>query len=279
MQVCLIDVRGAPSLDACGARRSIFTLPDSPANPSIMNENAESVAESTERRAFLQNIVSAGAVVAGAGLLGACATANASRGGALASASESESPLWDMSWQKRLGKYRTVYDAPQPQNGAPLYVVASTIAGYKAALPKSAHEFTPVLVLRHNASFMTVNDSMWKRLKANERLTPKATADKYPDHNPFINFVPGTQESLVSATSALTALQKDGTIILVCNRALTALSFGLARSEPTNFKNNDEALKEIRKNLIPGVIPMPNGIFAVAAAQDAGCGYMPIPAE
>lgn len=240
-----------------------------------MLENVESTAESTERRAFLQNIVSAGALVAGAGLLGGCATGNANLGAQTAS----ESPLWDMSWQKKLGRYRLVYDAPQPQNGAPMYVVASTIAGYKAALPKSAHEFTPVLVLRHNASFMTLNDSMWKRLKANERLTPKTTADKYADHNPFITYKAGESESLVSATSALTALQKEGAIILVCNRALNALAFGLARSESAAFPNAEAALVEIRKNLIPGAIVMPNGIFAVAAAQDAGCGYMPIPAD
>lgn len=278
----MVPIRAFP-VESTAGRIWTYTTSDAlftlslipPANPWNMLENAESTAESTERRTFLQNIVSAGALAAGAGLLGGCATGNANLG----AQSASESPLWDMSWQQKLGRYRIVYDAPQPQNGGPLYTVALTIAGYKAALPKSAHEFTPVLVLRHNASFMTLNDSMWKRLKANERLTPKTNADKYAEYNPFITYRQGDAEGLVSATSALSALQKDGTIILVCNRALNALSFGLARAEPKEFPNSGAALQEIRKNLIPGAIVMPNGIFAVAAAQNAGCGYMPIAAD
>lgn len=241
-----------------------------------MSDATDTNDNSTQRRAFLQHVLSAGAVTAGAGLLTACATGNANLGAQVAMASPPESPQWDMSWQQKLGRYKTVYDAPEPMNGDPMSTVALTIAGYKAALPKTASEFTPVLVLRHNASFTTLNDAMWKRLKANERLTPKTTADAYPDHNPFINYVAGAPGNLVNANSSLTALKNDGTIILVCNRALTVLSFQLARQDPTAFATSALALEEIHRNLIPGVYVMPNGLFAVAAAQDAGCGYVRI---
>lgn len=69
---------------------------------------------------------------------------------------------------------------------------------------------------------------------------------------------------------------KNGTTVLACNRALTALASAFRRAEPENFKTTDDALAEIKRNLYPGMIPMPNGLFAVAAAQDAGCGYMRI---
>ncbi|MBC8085998.1 MAG: hypothetical protein H7Z40_01935 [Phycisphaerae bacterium] len=232
----------------------------------------ESATEPTERRAFLSSMVSAGAAIAGASILSGCATANVNLG----AQTVPESPEWDMSWQSKLGRYRTAYDAPEPMGGAPMYTVSSTIQGYKAALPKSAGQFTPVLILRHTASITVLNDSMWKRVKANTRLTPKEIADAYPDHNPFINYVAGAPGGLIDATSSLTALLKEGTIILTCNRALTGLSFNLQRSEPAAFATAALALAEIRRNLIPGVYVMPNGIFAVAAAQDAGCGYMRI---
>jgi hypothetical protein len=237
-----------------------------------MADHSESQQEPSERRAFLHSVFATGAAVAGAGLLSGCATAHAS----LAAQTPTEEPKWDMSWQSKLGRYRMVYDAPEPQDGAPMYTVDSTIAGYKAALPKSAHEFKPVLVLRHNASFMTLNDAMWKKLHMGARLTPKEIADAYIDRNPFTNYVEGAPGNLVSESSALSALIKSGTIVLVCNRALTILARGLQRLEPQKFATMDQALAEIWKNLIPGVYVMPNGLFAVAAAQDVGCGYMRI---
>ena len=167
------------------------------------------------------------------------------------------------------------YDVPDPQKGDAYSVIASTIAGYKAARPITAKEFTPVLVLRHTSAIAALNDGMWKRLKAHERLTDKTTSAKFAVRNPFLVFI-DHESSFVTSDSSISALMANGTTVLVCNRALTALSGGLRRSEPDKFKTNEEALAEIRRNLHPGIIPMPNGLFAVAAAQDAGCGYMRI---
>jgi hypothetical protein len=46
------------------------------------------------------------------------------------------------------------------------------------------------------------------------------------------------------------------------------------KKEPEKFTTRDAALAEVRRNVIPGAYVMPNGIFAVSAAQDAGCHYM-----
>ncbi|MEO7362919.1 MAG: hypothetical protein ABI120_21480 [Gemmatimonadaceae bacterium] len=249
-----------------------------------MSEPVNETPERANRRTFLQNAVTAGAAIAGAGLLNGCASgkatlgAQAVPGGAsqrTTAATANESPLWDMSWQERLGRYKMAYDVPDPQKGDAYSVIASTIAGYKAARPITAKEFTPVLVLRHTAAIAALNDGMWKRIKASERLTEKATSAKFAERNPFLVFI-DRESSFVVAESSIATLMSNGTTVLVCNRALTALAGGLRRSEPDKFKTNDEALQEIRRNLHPGIIPMPNGLFAVAAAQDAGCGYMRI---
>ena len=249
-----------------------------------MSQPEPAASEGANRRTFLQNAVTAGAALAGAGLLTGCATGHSTVGAQTTAGSASprstkgeanESPLWDLSWQGRLGRYKMVYDVPDPQKGDAYSVIASTIAGYKAARPVTAKEFTPVLVLRHTAAIAALNDGMWKRLKASDRLTEKATSAKFADRNPFLEFI-DRDHSFVVPESSISALMKNGTVVLVCNRALGALSGGLRRSEPDTFKTNDEALAEIRRNLHPGIIPMPNGLFAVAAAQDAGCGYMRI---
>ena len=249
-----------------------------------MSPSANTVLQSANRRTFLQNAVTTGAAIAGAGLLNGCATGKSTLSAETAvsgaapraiTATPNESPLWDMSWQERLGRYRMAYDVPDPQKGDAYSVIASTIAGYKAARPITAKEFTPVLVLRHTSAIAALNDGMWKRLKAHERLTDKTTSAKFVERNPFLVYV-DRDASFVTADSSISALMANGTTVLVCNRALTALSSGLRRSEPDKFKANEEALAEIRRNLHPGIIPMPNGLFAVAAAQDAGCGYMRI---
>ncbi|MGV3711269.1 MAG: hypothetical protein ACO1Q7_20785, partial [Gemmatimonas sp.] len=251
---------------------------------SPMSDRHQEAPDNTNRRAFLQNAMTAGAAIAGASIVTGCATGSATVGAQTAAAPASranvapaanESPAWDMSWQNRLGRYKMVYDVPDPQKGDAYSVIASTIQGYKAALPVTAKEFTPVLVLRHTAVVAALNDAMWKRLKANERLTDKTTSAKFAERNPFYTYI-DREQSFVYAESAIATLMQNGTTVLACNRALTGLASTLRRNEPDTFKTVDDALAEIRRNLQPGITPMPNGLFAVAAAQDAGCGYMRI---
>lgn len=42
----------------------------------------------------------------------------------------------------------------------------------------------------------------------------------------------------------------------------------------TSSPTPNTAMAEMRKHVIPGAYLMPNEIFAVSAAQDAGCHYM-----
>jgi hypothetical protein len=38
----------------------------------------------------------------------------------------------------------------------------------------------------------------------------------------------------------------------------------------------EAALAEARRNVLPGVIMQPSGIFAVSVAQEADCVYVPV---
>jgi intracellular sulfur oxidation DsrE/DsrF family protein len=68
-------------------------------------------------------------------------------------------------------------------------------------------------------------------------------------------------------------LMKNGTIIVACNRALTGYAGMLANKEKIS---RDEAMKQMKANLVPGVYLVPNGVFGVCAAQEAGCAYITV---
>ena len=236
---------------------------------------------SPARRDFLQQVMIAGAAVAGAGALSACATGAAAAGAQLQSGAAPRgngTGAWDMSWREKLGRYRTAYDSPEVASGAALAFAASALEGYKLALGVEK-EFTPVLILRHAASVMVVNDAIWERLALGEsRKLKDPTTGEPAKRNPFIGWQQGDKFSMTGRQAALDTLIEQGAIVLTCNRALTGVAYMLRQKETGKFEKPDDALAEIKRNLIPGVYVMPNGIFAVSAAQDAGCHYMAVPA-
>jgi intracellular sulfur oxidation DsrE/DsrF family protein len=77
---------------------------------------------------------------------------------------------------------------------------------------------------------------------------------------------------MISADSGVDTRMQRGAIVLACNNALRGSANQLRQKRPS--LTADAALAEIRRHLIPGAYVMPNGIFAVSAAQDAGCHYM-----
>ena len=55
-----------------------------------------------------------------------------------------------------------------------------------------------------------------------------------------------------------------------CNMALTVYSAVVAGK---TGQDNAVVMKEFVENLIPGIPPMPSGVWAVGRAQEHGCGY------
>jgi len=178
---------------------------------------------------------------------------------------------WDMSWLKRLsGKYRAVFDAPEVSEGDP--VLRAVVWGHQMteifSVKKS--EMSRVLVLRHNGIELAMNDAYWARFDAAERhgfndangrplrVNPMRTARKEVPE-PFRHF---TLEQFIA----------DGGIIVSCDLALrhyvVPRYVGLGMSE-------ENAYTAAVREMIPGVIPQPSGIFAVSVAQDAGCRFVP----
>lgn len=227
--------------------------------------------EATSRRSFLQHVAAVGALAAGSAFTTACATTAGASGGVAAGAEPSASQ-WDMSWTKKLGKFRTAYDSPEINYAAALHYASAAASGYREAL-NVTREFTPVLILRHSASVMVLSDDMWKRLALGESTKMKDPTTGEPAlRNPFIGHKSGDGKGLVGADTALDALMAAGAIVLTCNRALRGVA-SMLRQKETHF-TGQTAQEEVRRHVLPGVYVMPNGVFAVSAAQDAGCHYM-----
>ena len=228
-------------------------------------------ASPSDRREFLQRVVGAGVAVAGTSLLAGCATAGASTAGALPVQGSGQ---WDLSWKNRLARYRTAYDSPEIMDGAALAYADAAWSGY-ADIGVAESEFTPILILRHRATFMVLDDQMWARIGLGEQLKLKdPTTGEPAKRNPFFNWKQGDKHSLVGKRTSIDALLARGAVVLACNRALAGAAYSLRDTEKDRGWTQETAHAEIRKHVMPGCIAMPNGIFAVSAAQDAGAHYM-----
>lgn len=219
----------------------------------------------TDRREALRQIAG------GALALAATACTSAATG---TSIKTGPSPAgFDMSWLQRIDKRRrTVFDTNDVSGGAGLAFVAAYLEGAKQAYGDP--DASTVLVHRHTSVPIVMNDEMWRRLGLGESLKAKdPTTGEVAMRNPYVGYKPGDKFSMTGAEAGLDVLMKAGTIVLACNRALTGYAGMLANKEKIA---RDKAMTEMKANLIPGVYLVPNGVFGVCAAQEAGCGYITV---
>jgi hypothetical protein len=178
-----------------------------------------------------------------------------------------------MSWRNKLARYRTAYDSPEVMGAAALSYAEAAWAGYKAyGVPES--DFTPILILRHRASVMVLDDAMWARLSLGEaRKLNDPTTGEPARRNPFINWKQGDEHSMIDRTTGIDSMVARGAVVMACNYALTGTAAMLREKEKDHGWTEETALAEIHRHVLPGCYVMPNGIFAVSAAQDAGAHY------
>lgn len=197
--------------------------------------------------------------VAGAAALGLVGLLTA-RSGAAAVAPGSDGPLWP---GKLRGRHRQVVDAYDVNDGHPLAFAYTFLA--PNASPGAA---TAVVVLRHTALPLALNDAMWAKYKVGESLKIIDPETKAPAvKNPFLHPKPGV---LVVDDMAIDRLLEKGTVFGACNVALQALSKKLASNAGVSA---DDAAREWAANVVPGITIVPSGTWGVNRAQEAGCTY------
>ena len=221
----------------------------------------------THRRGFLGSMaVAAAAAVSMPGILGAQPALRPSGPG-------------PDDWLDRLtGAHRCFFDAPLHGEGLPQIHVFNYLNTYKQAYGTKPGEVNAVLScygapMEPGSIVMAWNDAMWAKYRVGELIKLVDPATKQPvTRNVF--WQPRQGDPVLFggafAVAGLANLMEMGTTVLMCNNAFTAWvgwMAGQGRGEAAAIE------KDIRANLIPGVVTVPAMVIAIEKAQGKGVAY------
>lgn len=229
----------------------------------------------TQRRDFIRqaSIIAAGTLAASK--LEAQAAAASVPGAAPApnAAQNVAQNKWDMSWSDRItGRHKMVFDVPEIAGGVSLHQARSFLSGYNETLGLTDADLSAVLVFRHAAVPMVLDDELWADGAFAEKDELKDPATGEPARrNPFIRIPAGARHATTWPDGALDNLMARGAIVLACELALRNVTGQIANRKKIP---RQEAADLVAKNLLPGVIRMPSGVFATCHAQSLGCGVL-----
>ena len=169
------------------------------------------------------------------------------------------------TWLNRItGKHKMLFDAPEVNSGMPVVWPRVWLNGNNENYGTKDTDNSAVIVLRHAAIPIAMQDAVWAKYKLGEMFNIK-DGDAAATRNVFAKQMPlplpgtGTEQLLAS-----------GAQVGVCNVAMTIYS-GVAAKK---MGMDPAAVKaEWVAGLIPGVQVVPSGVLAVARAQEKGCSY------
>ncbi|HEX4936063.1 MAG TPA: hypothetical protein VFV33_22940 [Gemmatimonadaceae bacterium] len=178
---------------------------------------------------------------------------------------------WDMSWTARVnGKYRAAFDSPEIGEGGALVRAVAWCDMYKEVYGTDRAEMSPVLVIRHAAIDLIMNDAYWATYEVGkDNKLRNEQGKKWMMRNPLSSeSAPNTEQGRKYTLQSFLA---GGGIVLGCGWAFRFVASRIAKKDKLEAA---EARKRATAMIIPGVILQPNGIFAVLRAQEAGCHYV-----
>ena len=227
----------------------------------------EDVTKNKGRRRFLETVTSGAAVMGLVGLVAPIEKVNAG-------VSSFDAPADDPDeWFKKVkGKHRMVFDATRPHEILPfVWPRVFLLTNEKTGTPSK--DCGVVVVLRHSAIAYAFQSATWAKYNFGEVFQAEDPDTKKPStRNPFWQpakgafKVPGFGEVPIG----INELQESGVMFCVCDAAMTVYSTVVA-----GMMNLDAA--EVKKdwvaNLLPGIQPVPSGVWAVGRAQEHGCTY------
>jgi hypothetical protein len=176
---------------------------------------------------------------------------------------------YDLSWIAKLNgtNDRAVVDATSVGSNS-LMLATRYLDNCDAAYGKGKHSARVVLNLRTRAIALTFSDATWSRFALGVEYAINEPGTSTPaTKNPFLSLAPGQ----TAGEGALNDLVARKAIVLVCDFAMGHLASRLA----TKFNSTaDDVHRVLVAGLAPGVYAVPSGIFGLARAQNAGCGFV-----
>jgi hypothetical protein len=224
--------------------------------------------QSPDRRSFLGSLA-AGATTLGLASMVAPLTLQAKPG---------YDPLKDPHpaevWLEKLkGTHRVVFDVTKPHEIFPfawprVYLMTNGATG----APES--DCGVIVILRHDAIPYAMEDRLWEKYKFGEMFHAHDPATKAPaTRNPFWKPKPGTYKvpGIGPINIGVDELISSGVMFGVCDAAMTVYS---AVAADALGKDAAEIKKDWVAGLLPGIQPVPSGVWAVGRAQEKGCAYI-----
>jgi intracellular sulfur oxidation DsrE/DsrF family protein len=209
---------------------------------------------STPRRGFIGRVTAAAMGLGVASLVPEGAEAGVTR------AADPQLEAW---FAKLNGKHRVVFDVPESYHGFGVIWPRVYILTTEGTYP--GEKATPMVILRHEALPLALQDSVWAKYKLGETFNIK-TGDAFAVANPY-----ATITGLPIPGLGVAELLKSGVLIGACDVAMQVYSSAAATKMGLK---PDDVKKEWIAALIPGVQLVPSGVMAVARAQELGAQYI-----
>jgi intracellular sulfur oxidation DsrE/DsrF family protein len=176
-------------------------------------------------------------------------------------------------FKKITGKHRIVFDSPHPHEIFPfawprVFLLTNEATGTKEK------DNSVVVVLRHSSIGYAMEDRLWAKYELGKLFEANDPETKEPaKRNPFWKpkegayKVPGVGTILIGVNE----LQASGVMFCVCQAAISVYSALTAQA--MNLKHED-VKNDFMSGLLPGIQPVPSGVWALGRAQEKGCGYI-----
>lgn len=179
---------------------------------------------------------------------------------------------WNVSWPSQLkGKYKAVFDNTEPESGYGVWRAAAWAGQYMDVLKATPAELSPVIILRHNAIVLAMQQPFWDKYEigSTKKITHPLTMELTTKNPALLDEKDG-----IPAPFNQAGLMKQlgrGVTVLACNLALQDCVDLIARTDKVDAA---AARKAALGYLVPGVILQPSGVFAATRAQEAGASYV-----
>jgi hypothetical protein len=184
---------------------------------------------------------------------------------------QQQAEQWDTTWTKKItGTHKAMFDIPEVEGGVGVLRSGIWQRQFTEVLKVPAGGLSSVMVIRHNAIFLAMNQDFWTTYGVGEAEKLKDDDGKTLVHNPVVP-VPGKD---VPATFRAYMLDKQieaGAIALGCGLAFRSVVGMIQQKDKLDAT---ESRKKAMSMLIPGVVMQPSGIFANVLAQQAGCVFV-----
>lgn len=180
-----------------------------------------------------------------------------------------EADLW---FNKVKGKHRIVFDCTQPHEIFP-FAWPKVFLLTNAGTGSPAKDCTAVVILRHTAIAYAFESRIWEKYHFGDLFGADDPKTKAPSlRNPFWQPHPGdfVLPGIGEVQIGINELQADGVMFCVCEMAISVFTGRAAKEMKMDAA---EVKKDWLSGLLPGIQPVPSGVWAVGRAHEHGCAY------